>query len=224
MSYALKKPMNFGTSPHPSHHIVLNSKKKIENPSDFEILCINCMKMIKCSLVAEHSMSCSRVQNEVKLIDQCSILQQADYKLKKLKESLNDLNRKTNEGDKYYIRMLTEYCEDGIKISESTRPNILKCREIIYNLKGLENGFKGTPSILIHMKRLQVITKEKYEELLKYYKEIANCGLARLKSKEELKAVVTEKEFKLRTSINAVSEARLSHCSGKKMRDRKSVV
>ena len=204
--------MNFSATLKIQQQPQQNKLKRVSQSdlNDIEILCINCMKTIKVSLACEHSLHCSQVQGEVALIDQCSLVQQADFKLRKLKEALSRIKNYKKSADEYYLKMLSEYCDDILKIADFTKLDILKCREAIYNLTVLEKDFKGSSSIMIHMERLLVISKEKYGQLLKYDKEIADSNQINVKSKEELKDIVARKTNELRKSINTVSEARES--------------
>ena len=149
------------------------------------------------------------------------MVQQDDYKLRKLKDAIAHLTNdqlllKKNANNPYYVQMASEYCEDILKITDFTKISILKCREVIYNLITLLKTFKGSPAIMIHLERLLVISKEKYEQLLKYYKDIANTDTLKMMSKEELKNMAAEKNEKLKNSLSIVSEVRATVLSGRR--------
>ena len=193
----------------------------IGDATESDVLCINCMKMVKVSMVAEHSLNCIQVHTEVKLIDQCSLVQQADYKIRRLKDSVAVLSRDAEllrkvQSNAYYIQMLAEYCTDILDVAGCTKADILKCREIIFNINSLIKGFKGSPALSVYIERLLVLSKEKYAQTLKYYKEIAASdpsiagGMNFDKSKEELKNLAVQKTEKLRKSIGNASIVRLS--------------
>ena len=176
--------------------------------------------MIRISLAAEHSLHCTQVQTEVKLIDQCSLIQQADYKIRRLKDALKKMSKDAsllNQMPKnpYYIKMLLTYVEDLLKIVDFTKAEILKCREVIYNISSLVKDFKGTSHIYGYIERVLVVAREKYGQLLKYYKEIAVKGSNDL-TKDELKTMVQEKAERLRKSLNSVTEMRLSASTERK--------
>eukprot|EP00826_Nyctotherus_ovalis_P066741 TRINITY_DN9897_c0_g8_i1.p1 TRINITY_DN9897_c0_g8~~TRINITY_DN9897_c0_g8_i1.p1 ORF type:complete len:275 (+),score=84.31 TRINITY_DN9897_c0_g8_i1:109-933(+) len=224
----IKKPANFSAavkSRPPQRHEYKKPPrpKDPESLADLDILCINCMKMVKASLVGTHSLHCAHVQSEVKLIDQCSLIQQADYKLRKLKDSILQLNKdpallRSNSKNSYYIQMALEYCEDIFKITDFTKLDILKCREVIYNLRTLVENFKGSPAVMVHLERLLVISKEKYNQVLNYYKEIAKVDTGDLKTKEELRSMAAEKHEELRKSLSLVSEVRATILSERRSR------
>ena len=146
---------------------------------DIEVLCVNCMKMVKTSLAPKHSLQCTQVKNEVKLIDQCSIVQQADYKLRKLKESLEQVYSTKQDAGR-----LLKYCNEALNISGFTKVDILKCRELIYNLYTLAKTLKTS----IYIERMITIVKEKYAQLLNYYADTSNTQ----RSTEEVKVEVIE--------------------------------
>lgn len=229
----LKKPMNFsassktsrGNSSRPVQPVKNDPPPIVNNYTEIDVLCINCMKMIKVSLAPEHSLHCSQVNSEVKLIDQCSLIQQADYKIRRLKDSISSLSRNPDIMHKestngYYVQMLLAYCEDILKVVDFTKADVLKCREIIFNLIALIKGFKGLPKIMVYMERFLVVSREKYSQLINYYKEIAANDLGGEsdvnKPKEELKRLAAEKAEQLRKSLNNVSGARASINSERK--------
>jgi hypothetical protein len=188
---SIKKPWNF------------SKKSRSALPLDIDIICINCMKTVKASLAAEHSLHCSQVQTEVKLIDQCSLVQQADYKIRKLKSSVEKLERDPEliKEDKYYIQLLVIYFDDILKIKDFTKVDIVKCREVVMNLSSLIKGFKGSDAMMIYLERFLVICKEKYAQILNYYKEIADTKIGNMKSKEELKLIVERKTEQFRSTL-----------------------
>eukprot|EP00826_Nyctotherus_ovalis_P010662 TRINITY_DN12798_c0_g9_i1.p1 TRINITY_DN12798_c0_g9~~TRINITY_DN12798_c0_g9_i1.p1 ORF type:complete len:252 (-),score=83.62 TRINITY_DN12798_c0_g9_i1:572-1327(-) len=194
---ALKKPKHFAVMRNQvSPAIPCPTGDKLED--DIEVLCVNCMKMIKVSLAEKHSLYCAQVESEVKLIDQCSLVQQADYKLRKLKESLSRMNKvkQARNESNYYIRTLLNYCEEALGISGFTRLDILKCREIIYNLHVLIETLKPS-STLVYTERLSIIVKEKYVQLLNYYKDTENSH----KPNEEVKIKKAKREH-----LNSITE------------------
>lgn len=171
---ALKKPVHFAVMRNQvSHAVPRPAGDKLED--DIEVLCVNCMRMIKVSHAERHSLRCAQVESEVRLIDQCSLVQQADYKLRKLKESLSRMNKakQVRNESNYYVRTLLSHCEEALGISGFTRVDILKCRETIYNLHVLAETLKPS-STLVYTERLTIIVKEKYVQLLNYYKDTEN--------------------------------------------------
>eukprot|EP00826_Nyctotherus_ovalis_P066409 TRINITY_DN9808_c0_g1_i6.p1 TRINITY_DN9808_c0_g1~~TRINITY_DN9808_c0_g1_i6.p1 ORF type:complete len:414 (-),score=117.21 TRINITY_DN9808_c0_g1_i6:270-1511(-) len=211
----IKKPMNFVSARRNQRalHEGGRPSEAKESETDLDVPCMNCMRMVRSSLVAEHSQRCSQVQSEVKLIDQCSLVQQADYKLRKLLDSVQRLFKDSpsllrSGNNHYYAQMITEYCEDILKITDFTKLDILKCREVIHNLMMLLKTFKGSTSVLIYMERLLTTSKDKYAQLLSYYREIAKADAANLRTKEELKNMVEEKHEELKNSLHKVSEVR----------------
>jgi hypothetical protein len=174
------------------------------------------MKMISVSLATEHSLHCAQVHSEVALIDQCSIMQQADYKIRRLLESINKLGKDAQllhhkPNNEYYVKMLGEYANEMLKITEYTKSDILKCRETIFNLSTLTKEFNGSPCLMVYIDRLSVTSKEKYVQLLNYYKEIVSNSPE--KTKEELSKMVQEKKDSFRKTLDSFPGIRLSNSS-----------
>jgi len=217
----------YSTTKHEEHKRTIprpdfTKKSKEEVSGDMEVSCMNCMKMIKISLVSEHSLKCSKVESTVQLLDQCSVIQQADYKLKKLEETLIKLNKESGvQGSRYYTQMLLEYCKDILEIGEYTKTDILRCREVVYNLNALLKGFKGSQCVSIQMERLLSIAKEKYGQLLMRYKEIMTENNNVMSSRRELEKKVEARTYKLRETLNLVSKARNTIISGSKYKHNK---
>jgi valyl-tRNA synthetase len=191
-------------------------KKRTYEEDDVDVLCVNCMKMIHASLATEHSLHCTQVHSDVTLIDQCSLIQQADYKIRRLKDSILKLAKDASllqhrQNNAYYLEMLSTYAEDILKINEFTKADILKCREVLFNLNSMSTQFNGSPCLMVYLERLTVTSKEKYAQLLNYFKEISN-GNNTEKTREELTQMAKQKMETLRKSIDNVSE-RLSNSS-----------
>eukprot|EP00826_Nyctotherus_ovalis_P065803 TRINITY_DN9687_c0_g11_i1.p1 TRINITY_DN9687_c0_g11~~TRINITY_DN9687_c0_g11_i1.p1 ORF type:complete len:384 (-),score=82.97 TRINITY_DN9687_c0_g11_i1:264-1415(-) len=218
----VKKPKGFGGAIAITCTVktVQNPKARFEKDTtnirsneELDVFCINCMRMVKVSLAPEHSLHCTQVRSEVLLIDQCSLIQQADYKIRRLSDSIAQLKKDPQlqlDRDQCTLQMLTEYAEDILGLTDFTKIDILKCRETIFNTVTLIKGFRGSPRLAIQLERFLVVTKEKYGQMISYYKEISNADTARLKSQEELKRTLAEKTERLRESLYAVAENRLS--------------
>lgn len=218
----MKKPKDFGKAT-----VITSTAKTVQNPKarfekgttnarndeELDVLCINCMKMVKVSLAPEHSLHCTQVRSEVLLIDQCSLIQQADYKIRRLNDSIAQLKKDPQlqlDRDQCTLQMLTEYAEDILALTDFTKIDILRCRETIFNTVTLIRDFKGSPRLAIQLERFLVVTKEKYGQMISYYKEISNVDTATLKPQEELKRTLAEKTERLRESLYAVAETRLT--------------
>ena len=113
-----------------------NRSKQRDLNEEIDILCINCMKMIKPSLITKHSIECSQVKNEVKIMEQSSILNQIDYKIRKLKESLSQF-KVNKEFDDDLFEALYKHCNDALIITSSTAIDILNCRRVISELDAI---------------------------------------------------------------------------------------
>lgn len=193
----------------PARHCPPSKEEGNGNGVEMEVPCMNCMRMVRISLVGTHSLQCSKVESRVKLLDQSSVIQQVDYKLNNLKETLIKLNATSElRGTRYYTQMLLEYCEDILAIADYTKTDILHCREVIHNLNALIKGFKGSQYVSIQMERLSATAKEKYGQLLKYYKEIVEGKSDMRVSRKELEEKVEARSYRLRETLNVVSKAR----------------
>ena len=126
------------------------------------------MKMIKPSLITKHSIECSQVKNEVKIMEQSSILNQIDYKIRKLKESLSQF-KVNKEFDDDLFEALYKHCNDALIITSSTAIDILNCRRVISELDAIIKNFKGSFTVQIYMEKLIAIVKEKCQEIKKNY-------------------------------------------------------
>ena len=215
----IRKPKDFSKTYHFSQNPKINFEKSITD-KELDVLCINCMKMVKTTLAPEHSLTCTEVHSEVKLIDQCSLMQQADYKIRRLAESLTQLYKDPyiqSDKDKYALQMLDEYSKDILKITEYTKIDVLKCREVIFNAVMLIKNFKGSPRMTIQMERFLVLIKEKYGQLISYYKEIKSSSAIELKSQKELRRTLDEKLEKLSETLHSVAKVRTTLLTNKNL-------
>jgi len=146
---------------------------------ELDVLCMNCMKLIPSTQISLHSLHCTQVNSEVKLMDYSPEIQVIDYKLQQLKAVLDKLlsdtyllsHRKSNE---YYLRIMREYAFDLVQITDYTKGDTAKCAEIILNITNLNKDFNGSPCIKIYVERLLVLAREKNMQLFSYYREITS--------------------------------------------------
>lgn len=193
------------------------------------IVCVNCMKMIRLSLVNEHSSSCIQVNSEVKLMEGSSQSRQADFKIHKLMESLETLRNDSTlmnkaQNNSYYLTMLSTYAEDLYGIVDYTKTDILSCREVVCNLKSLCATYKGATPIRIYMDRLASLAMEKYTEMLKYFCETAEKqpGMKIEKSSSELMKEFEQRCEVFRKSKNNAIDMRVTFKSEKSAMDEES--
>ncbi len=219
----MRKPSNFT-----SKAVPVKMPIKVEdtippksfNNDNIDVLCVNCMKMVSISLVAEHSLHCIQVNTEVKLIEQCSPIQQVNFKIRKLNDSITRLNKDKEllaqtPNNPCYLKMLSEYAEDLLNIVDYTSKDIVRCREIIFSLNALNTNFAGSAQLRIYVERLFVLAKEKHVQLLRYYEEIAanNPGVSAVKSTDELLDELKARTEQFRKSKNSAREMRNSNTS-----------
>ena len=184
---------------------------------DIDVLCVNCMKMIRVSLAGEHSLHCVQVNSEVKLLDQCSLIQQTDYKIRRLKDSVTRVSqdavlRSLRPNNWYYVKMLSMSCDDLLAIVDYTKADIVKSTEVLATLTTLSKGFNGSPCIAIYLERLTVLAQEKCSQLLSYYKEIAasNPEMRIEKTVDQLMHEAQTRTEQFRRSKNSALEMRSS--------------
>eukprot|EP00826_Nyctotherus_ovalis_P002695 TRINITY_DN10544_c0_g1_i5.p1 TRINITY_DN10544_c0_g1~~TRINITY_DN10544_c0_g1_i5.p1 ORF type:complete len:274 (+),score=77.81 TRINITY_DN10544_c0_g1_i5:208-1029(+) len=203
----IKKPTSFGVNTGVASNKVRKSRnvpqaiartQRTVGGEELDVYCLNCMGMVKQDLARDHSLTCSRVKTEVKFVEQCSVLQQADYKIRKLKEAIVRMGNSKEES--YQLQVLVEYCDDMLKITNTTKDDILKCREVVNNLSSLVKTYKGPLPIAMYMERVLTVSKEKFTQLIEYYREING---AEVKSKKELEEIMAEKRETLRMSFHA---------------------
>ena len=151
-------------------------------------------------------------------MEQCSQIDQINYKIRRLNESLSRLSNDSvllteKPTNPYYLKVTGEYIHDLLNIVDYTKIDVTRCNEAILNLIALAKQFKGSSRILVHIERLTVLAKEKHIQLVKYYKDImANNPPAAINTKttEQLLLEKQKKTEQLRKSKNSVKEMRAS--------------
>lgn len=174
---------------------------------ELEVLCINCMEMVRETQISQHSSHCSRVRTEVKLLEQCSLMQQADYKIRKLKEALGLL---VNSSKNYsqQLCVLTAHCEDLLMIHNTTKADILKCREVIVSLDSLLKLSQNSSLLALYTERTLTLAKDKYTQLLAYYREIMTSDPFDYSSSKEPENAAMQRKENLKRSLQSVMEIR----------------
>ncbi len=218
---AIKKPEGFSD---PTNLGRISNKVQDSLPArtfnsieNCDVLCVNCMTMINMSMVAEHSLRCTKVDVWVRLMDQCALIQQINFRIRKLGESIVQLNKdKGLQGpiNLCYVKMLAEYAGDLAKIEDCTSKNRAKCREVLENLSMVNADFSGSPKLKLYVERLFVLSKEKNIQLLRNYKDMhsadSDSGVDVVKSTKEIIAELRSRTEQLRKSKNSSHEMRAS--------------
>ncbi len=193
---------------------------------DCDVLCVNCMTMVSMSMVAEHSLWCTKVDTQVRLMDECPLLRQADFCIRKLLESIEQLENDKellcqNPNNPCNIKMLTEYAGDLKGIEDCTSEGIRRCSEVVQNLNVVTANFAGSPKLKLYLERLFVLSKEKHVELKRSFEDMHSgdpaSGVAVVKSTEELLAELCARAERFRKTKDRVHTARASLGSGKSL-------
>eukprot|EP00826_Nyctotherus_ovalis_P051927 TRINITY_DN6522_c0_g1_i2.p1 TRINITY_DN6522_c0_g1~~TRINITY_DN6522_c0_g1_i2.p1 ORF type:complete len:263 (-),score=60.52 TRINITY_DN6522_c0_g1_i2:711-1499(-) len=206
-SFTIKKPWNLSNMSRNHNKVASSLTQETFQKEELEVLCINCMEMVRESQISQHSSHCSRVRTEVKLLEQCSLMQQADYKIKKLKEALGQLAN-TTKNYSQQLCTLTAYCEDLLMIHNTTKADILKCREIIVSLDSLLKISQNSSLLALYTERILNLAKDKYTQLLAYYREIMTSNPFDYSSSKEPENRVMQRKENLKRSLQSVMEIR----------------
>lgn len=141
--------------------------------------------------IDSHSRSCNRVSKKVELMENSNILDQINFKIEKLLNSIEKLDYEMNNRNfKFYAKTKKEdlkaldQLKDLIKriyspfflclrllslfslvVNAINLDNIKILKDYAVKIHSIIKTFSGSPAILIYLERVKNLTKEKYQEM-----------------------------------------------------------
>ena len=142
------------------------------------IPCMNCGNSIAIDDIEKHSMSCTKVSEEVLKNESNSYeLYNINYKLNKLKEHVSSIKNGTVnvptgiEKEMMYIStVLLQYINDTLVIEVINVKSIQDLKKVLKNLDTLSLTYKSSMSSMILIERTKILIKEKVKIYIASYK------------------------------------------------------
>lgn len=142
------------------------------------IPCMNCGNSIAIDDIEKHSMSCTKVSEEVLKNESNSYeLYNINYKLNKLKEHVSSIKNGTVnvptgiEKEMMYIStVLLQYINDTLVIEVINVKSIQDLKKLLKNLDTLSLTYKSSMSSMILIERTKILIKEKVKIYIASYK------------------------------------------------------
>jgi len=167
-------------------NVLLNNTKNIPTPvipdeSVFmHIPCMNCGNLISLNDIEKHSLTCTKVSEEVMKSESSKYeLYSIDYKLKKLNEHLSSILNETKDNNydyemQYLSTILLEYVKKVLILQKIDIPTIKEFKKVVKNLENISIKHKNNLSELILIDRTKLLVNEKLKIFKDEYKKEAN--------------------------------------------------
>ena len=167
-------------------NVLLNNTKNIPTPvipdeSVFmHIPCMNCGNLISLNDIEKHSLTCTKVSEEVMKSESSKYeLYSINYKLKKLSEHLSSILNETKDNNydyemQYLSTILLEYVKKVLILQKIDIPTIKEFKKVVKNLENISIKHKNNLSELILIDRTKLLVNEKLKIFKDEYKKEAN--------------------------------------------------
>ena len=167
-------------------NVLSNNTKNIPTPvipdeSVFmHIPCMNCGNLISLNDIEKHSLTCTKVSEEVMKSESSKYeLYSINYKLKKLSEHLSSILNETKDNNydyemQYLSTILLEYVKKVLILQKIDIPTIKEFKKVVKNLENISIKHKNNLSELILIDRTKLLVNEKLKIFKDEYKKEAN--------------------------------------------------
>ena len=190
-------------------NVLSNNTKNIPTPvipdeSVFmHIPCMNCGNLISLNDIEKHSLTCTKVSEEVMKSESSKYeLYSINYKLKKLSEHLSSILNETKDNNydyemQYLSTILLEYVKKVLILQKIDIPTIKEFKKVVKNLENISIKHKNNLSELILIDRTKLLVNEKLKIFKDEYKKEANTRKSNILKSGSIKY---EKDLKLKIS------------------------
>lgn len=159
----------------------LFTEKTEQKKNKIEILsipCMNCGNLIKMDEIEKHSLNCLKVSEDIRKIDSSKHqINLIDYKLRKLKEYINNIEKEIINNDnnlstnlKYIITVIKDYIEKTLNYHGINISTIKELKKIHKNFETLEQGNNKSLNCMIIIDRAKILINEKIKIFRETYK------------------------------------------------------
>lgn len=173
-------PVNRNTFQKENSNHILRKKSSYNDNGNvlLYIPCMNCGNSIAVDDIEKHSMTCTKVSEEVLKNESNSYeLYNINYKLNKLKEHVSSIKNgnvtvpSVIEKEMMYIStVLLQYINDTMVIEVISVKSIQELKKLLKNLDTLSLTYKSSMSSMILIERTKILIKEKVKIFISSYK------------------------------------------------------
>ncbi|CAD8116952.1 unnamed protein product [Paramecium sonneborni] len=135
----------------------------------YSVPCMNCENLIPINEIDSHTFKCLSVSKSVTAVLKSNrILDEINFKISKLRESIQQLNSKEQkqENSKYLIRA-DEMCEQIQTIQNTNQIEFRKLQDLNQELRTMTESYRGSLAIALYLERLHSLGLQKQTQLEK---------------------------------------------------------
>ncbi|CAK67975.1 unnamed protein product (macronuclear) [Paramecium tetraurelia] len=142
---------------------------KVSASTIYSVPCMNCENLIPINEIDQHTMKCLSVSKNVTAVLKSNrILDEINFKISKLRDSIQQLNAKESkqENSKYLIRA-DEMCEQIQTIQNNNQIEFRKLQDLNQELRTMTESYRGSLAIALYLERLHSLGLQKQTQLEK---------------------------------------------------------
>ncbi|CAK56665.1 unnamed protein product (macronuclear) [Paramecium tetraurelia] len=135
----------------------------------YSVPCMNCENLIPINEIDIHTMKCQSVsKNVTAVLKSNKILDEINFKIQKLRESILQLNQKESKSDNIkYLNRADEMSEQILTIHNTNQIELRKLQDLNQELKTITESYRGSLAIALYLERLHSLALQKQAQLEK---------------------------------------------------------
>ncbi|CAD8120883.1 unnamed protein product [Paramecium sonneborni] len=135
----------------------------------YSVPCMNCENLIPINEIDNHTMKCLSVsKNVTAVLKSNKLLDEINFKISKLRESILQLNKKESQQDNIkYLNRADEMSEQILTIQNINSIELRKLQDLNQELKTITESYRGSLAIALYLERLHSLALQKQTQLEK---------------------------------------------------------
>ncbi|CAK62892.1 unnamed protein product (macronuclear) [Paramecium tetraurelia] len=153
-----------------NHHSTQQLRAPKTAPSTmYAVPCMNCENLIPINEIDVHTMKCLSVSKSVTAVLKSNkLLDEINFKISKLRESIQQLNQKESKQDNIkYLNRADEMSEQILTIQNTNQIELRKLQDLNQELKTITESYRGSLAIALYLERLHSLALQKQTQLEK---------------------------------------------------------
>ncbi|CAD8105996.1 unnamed protein product [Paramecium primaurelia] len=143
--------------------------QKTTSSTMYAVPCMNCENLIPINEIDIHTMKCLSVSKSVTAVLKSNkLLDEINFKISKLRESILQLNQKESKQDNIkYLNRADEMSEQILIIQNTNQIELRKLQDLNQELKTITESYRGSLAIALYLERLHSLSLQKQTSLEK---------------------------------------------------------
>ncbi|CAD8190307.1 unnamed protein product [Paramecium pentaurelia] len=151
------------------HSVQQPRSRMITTQTMYSVPCINCENLIPINEIDIHTIQCLSVSKSVStLLKSNKIMDEINFKIQKLRDSVLQLNQKESNLDNIkYLNRADEMSEYILMIHNTNQIELRKLYDLNQELKTITESYRGSLAIALYLERLHSLVLQKQAQMEK---------------------------------------------------------